>query len=117
MAITYYTKDGQPIEISPGDPGYESLWDPENRRVAETTIGGIWVSTVHLPMDHSFGQGPPLIFETMVFDHREDERNMSDEYCDRYSTQEEALEGHKKAVQWVKDTFFPIPQIEEDPCG
>ena len=51
-----------------------------SRRVAETTIKqpnrllwalgarpDYWVSTVFLGLDHNWGVGPPLIFETMVF--------------------------------------------------
>ena len=35
--------------------------DQEARKVARTEIGdGVYVSTVFLGLDHSFGQGPPL---------------------------------------------------------
>jgi hypothetical protein len=37
------------------------------RRVAEQSIGQSRVSTVFLGLDHCFGDGPPLLFETMVF--------------------------------------------------
>lgn len=38
-------------------------------RVAETTVGAgaCWVSTVFLGLDHNFGSGEPLLFETMAF--------------------------------------------------
>ena len=36
----------------------------------QTYIGDFLISTIFLGMDHSFGFGPPLLFETMVFDHR-----------------------------------------------
>jgi hypothetical protein len=38
-----------------------------DRRVADETIDGVRVSTVFLSLDHSFGEGPPMLFETMVF--------------------------------------------------
>lgn len=78
----------------------EMFEDISRRRVAETEIGDYWVSTVLLGLTHDFGDnGEPLIFETMVFagkDARED-------YCTRYATWDEALEGHEKATQWVRD--------------
>ncbi len=37
-------------------------------RVAETTCGPYWISTIFLGLDHSFGEGPPVLWETMVFD-------------------------------------------------
>lgn len=40
----------------------------DNRRVAETCLGNVLISTVFLGIDHRFfGNGPPLLFETLVF--------------------------------------------------
>lgn len=67
-------------------------------RVAETYIGddtdpmAVRVSTVFLSLDHSFGQGPPLLFETMVFGGTMDGRQV------RYSTWDEAEAGHARIV-------------------
>lgn len=55
------------------------------RRVAETIIGDIRVSTVFLGLDHSFGGGPPLLFESMAFGLPGD-----DEWQERCTTWEEA---------------------------
>lgn len=63
-----------------------------NRQVKYTKVLGIDVSTVALGLDHQFGDGEPLIFETMIFG------GCLDGYCDRYSTIEEAKVGHRKAV-------------------
>ena len=39
-----------------------------NRTVALDMVGKVKVSTVFLGIDHNFrGEGPPLLFETMVF--------------------------------------------------
>lgn len=69
--------------------------------VAEDEINDCWVSTVWVGLDHKmqnwFG-GPPLVFETMVFD-----KTGNDNYCKRYSTWEEAEEGHQLAIKWVKN--------------
>lgn len=65
----------------------------DRRRVAKDTIDGVDVSTVFLGLDHRhMGEGPPLLFETMIFGGKHDQ------YCDRYSTYDEAIEGHKRAV-------------------
>lgn len=78
--------------------------DPEQdyRRVAGTTVGPYWVSTVWLGLDHAH-MGPPLIFETMVF---HEESGMTDIVCERYSTESQALAGHALVVadveQWVR---------------
>lgn len=40
----------------------------QKRRVAETRIGrAFWVSTVFFGLDHQWRDGPPVLFETMVF--------------------------------------------------
>lgn len=67
-----------------------------NRRVAEDYLkeGTVRVSTVFLGINHGFG-GKPLWFETMVFSAGGD----STDYCERYETWDEAVEGHKKAVK------------------
>jgi len=43
---------------------YESL---QNRIVKQEYIGAVMVSTVFLGLNHRFGEGPPLLFETMAF--------------------------------------------------
>jgi len=75
-----------------------------NRRVAKTKLkNGFMVSTVFLGIDHNFsGQENPLLFETMVFPSEE---NFKDLECERYSTKEQAVEGHKKMVRkWEKES-------------
>lgn len=53
------------------------------------------VSTVFLGLDHNWNEGNrPLLFETMVFPNDSD--SSEDELCERYSTWDEALAGHKE---------------------
>lgn len=67
-----------------------------HKRVAETTLkDGTWVSTVCLMTNHNWGDGPPLIFETMAFASKD---NLLESLCERYSTLEEAQEGHDRIV-------------------
>ena len=68
------------------------------RRVAKDRIGDVEVSTVFLGLDHSFGSGPPLLFETMVFG------GPLDEEMDRYTTWDEAEAGHKAMVKRVQES-------------
>ncbi len=72
-----------------------------------TNVGWYFISTVFLPFDHSFGEGPSIHFESMVFDTSKDRRNVKfdkdfiyhdDLELDRYHTYEEAIKGHCKFV-------------------
>lgn len=58
--------------------------------VAKDEVNGYRISTVFLGLDHSFGDGPPLLFETMVFTGDD----WGDLECERYSTYDEAEAGH-----------------------
>lgn len=60
-----------------------------NRMVARDKKDDVTVSTVFLGLDYQFGDGPQLLFETMVFGGKFDDE------CERYSTWDEAEAGHK----------------------
>ena len=92
-----YILDDERNPVSCDDIGKwgEFQRDPEKRRVARSEFGPVSVSTVFLGMDHSFGGGPPLLFETMIFGGK------SDGYMDRYSTWQEAEAGHEAACLLV----------------
>lgn len=78
----------------------EFFQDVDNRRVALTKVKGMEVSTIFLGMDHRFvGDGPPILFETMVFK----ENSNHDEFQWRYCTWKEAEEGHRRVVQAIKN--------------
>lgn len=96
MTDYIYDRQGNPITVERwselfGDKSYQSL--------AKTELDGILVSTVWLGTDHSFGDGGPLIFETMVF--RGDESH--EEMQERYRTEAEAFAGHDRIVDLVKE--------------
>lgn len=61
-----------------------------------TTKRGIRISTVFLGLDHQYGEGEPLLFETMIFGN-----NVGDMMC-RYSTFNQAREGHRRAIKLVR---------------
>ena len=100
----YYGRDGERISMRQWCSAFERK---DKQRVAETTVGDYWVSTVWLGMDHSFGEGPPLIFETMIFNHSDvsktDDEDFLDLWCERYPTEAAALAGHERAVAMVQE--------------
>jgi len=70
-------------------------FEKTDRRVNYTAVGDASVSTIFLGVDHQFGVGPPILFETMVFGGPLDgEQN-------RYPTWEEAERGHFEMVGQV----------------
>jgi hypothetical protein len=98
MKPMYYKRDGTPYPTTKDDPRGTLAWakDFENqelKKVAFTEIPGKGcVSTVYLGLDHQFGNGKPLIFESMFFGNDGQERQ------ERYSTEAEAIAGHKCMV-------------------
>jgi hypothetical protein len=93
---------GNPKEV--GLYEWSKWFEKADRHVATEEIRSdptgtceILISTVFLGLDHSFGAGPPLLFETMIFGGKHDQ------YQDRYATMEEALEGHATAVEFAKN--------------
>jgi hypothetical protein len=69
--------------------------------VGETFVGNMRISTVFLGLDHNYrADGPPLVFETMVF--RMDEGDPA-EWQQRYATWDVAAAGHAECVEWAKE--------------
>ena len=69
----------------------------EGRFVDHTTVGESEVSTVFLGLDHQFGKGPPILWETMVFGGK---HNHDQDRCSGSREQAEAM--HQKMVNKVK---------------
>lgn len=67
----------------------------KDRSVAQDTIGDVRISTVFIGIDHQWADGPPLLFETMIFGGKHDD------YQERYATWQEAELGHTAAVAIV----------------
>jgi hypothetical protein len=62
------------------------------RRLAFDKIGDVRISTVFLGIDHAFGFGPPVLWETIIF------RGPAAGASQRYRSREEALAGHAEMV-------------------
>ncbi len=68
-------------------------FESADRRVARTDISDdVYVSTVFLGLDHSFMDGIPVLYETMIFG------GDSDQECRRYCFREQAVIGHNATV-------------------
>jgi hypothetical protein len=87
----YYDRQGTPMTLD--EWVYEH--SGEYKRVALDERGDVRVSTVWLGLDHNWGSGPPLIFETMVFGGDHDEEQW------RWATEAEALAGHAEICSAV----------------
>jgi hypothetical protein len=127
-----YYPDGKPIlddDLLSATMKWALLFEQRdaNRIVGQTrTLYGEKLSTIWLGLDHSFGHGPPLIFETMLFapadkkkatrayifavaaktldeeaayDHEQayiKKHYPHDQLCLRYSTRREAEDSHER---------------------
>lgn len=72
----------------------------EGRIVARTEIGASVVSTVFLGLDHQYGVGPPILFETMIFTDGD-----SEDFQQRCSTWKEAEAQHGRVIAMVEARF------------
>jgi hypothetical protein len=98
MSLFYYLNTDHtyhPCDVHEWREQFEKM----DRHVADDVINDLRVSTVWLGNDHNILGDRPLLLETMVFEGK----GYMEIYCDRYSTWDEAVIGHKKAIQWVKD--------------
>jgi hypothetical protein len=99
MSDHYILKGHEPVE-EPDLLRWGKWFGTADRHVALSIQGDVRVSTVFLGLDYSFGDGPPLLFETMAFVGDEEQG------CERYSTWDEAEAGHRR---WVAEIFKPTP--------
>jgi hypothetical protein len=97
----YYLNEDHSVRVCSSDEWsnqFEEMRRKGTHHVACDQVGKHSVSTVFLGNNHNLYLGKPLIFETMVFAGD----SAIDDYCERYSTWDEAIEGHKKAIEWAK---------------
>ena len=78
-----------------------AMWNfgpDQNRHVGDETVDGYRVSTVFLGWVHGIAEGPPLLFETMIFSPEG-----APYALDRYCTWEEAEAGHARMLQLLRE--------------
>lgn len=105
-------------------------WKKEHdiHHVAETVIGDewLWVSTVFLGLNHRCNAyGPPVVFETMVFEREESVADLGglgpihysysfESFSRRYCTWDEAAAGHIEVVDEVNKTDRKRLRVHEE---
>jgi len=93
-------KNAVPCDVIEWHNCRQEMEDKDKKHVARDSINDKYISTVWIGLNHQHEDKlPPLIFETMIFS----EESGIDEYCDRYSTWDETLAGHQRAIEWVKN--------------
>lgn len=102
-----YILKGKEIIVEPDVLAWGKYFSSNNRRIKKgyfgltcgyDSISDVIVSTVFLGVDHQFGEGMPILFETMVFGGEYDEDQ------ERCSTYDEALKMHYRVCEAVKRT-------------
>lgn len=78
--------------------------------ICHNQFGDVEVSTVFLSWDHSFGDGEPVLFETMVFGGE------YNEYQLRYTSYLDAIRGHNETCEMV-DRIKKLRQSKLDDLG
>lgn len=92
----YYVLDGHTPTRCDDMQSWARWFENADRQVARDEINGVTISTVFLGIDHSFGHGSPVLFETMVFG------GLMNDLQVRYCTWEAAEARHKAIVEEVK---------------
>lgn len=89
----------------------ENASENGQRFLRKTVTRHYTVHTTFLGLNHCWGNGPPLLWETMVsYPHKHKCGNfeLNDGWCDyqeRYSTRLDAIVGHVKAEEWAAEHF------------
>lgn len=110
MEMTHYvlTEDHR-IREEPDIKVWGEWFSTADRHVGDTYTETCRVSTVFLGINHRFfGEGPPLLFETMVFEKEGTESPLvagmivhEDLFTARYSSWDDAEAGHKATVKRI----------------
>lgn len=113
MLDRYYTLDdrGEPIKSNVEDFSDEPFKNPL-REVGKDYIGKTLVSTVFLVIDHSHNGGPPILWETMVFNEDDETLDEHHEYQVRCTgSRADALKMHHDTVEMIRSATPDIGSI------
>lgn len=81
------------------------------RHIGDDTVGPYRVSTVFLGLDHSYGEGPPVLWETMIFGMPQKisgKLYRKELFQKRYCSKAGALAGHARAVKYAESLPQPV---------
>jgi len=95
-------ENNNPIKCSNREYRKWESKNPNLKAVKQENIGDIYVSTVFLGLDHGHKKGIPVLWETMIFGGKHDQ------YQERYTSLEDAVKGHKIAVELIKKDRYGI---------
>lgn len=101
MTSDYYIldKNGEPV-AEPDLMTWATAFEGIDRRVKQEHVGEFFVSTVFLGLDHGWGDGPPILWETMVFQKDKNIDYGKDIEQDRCSGSREQAEAmHERIVK------------------
>src|SRR5687768_5498583 len=101
----HYDREGNPISL---ETWGKLLEDPSYKRLASHQLSHVTVSTVWLGLDHSWGAGPPVIFETMVFG------GPDNSYQERYRTELDARLGHLRTLVMTAQKLEQLTRRRRD---
>jgi len=93
--MAYAILEGRQLKLVDSVLEWAKYFGTANRTIAKTQKNDVTVSTVFLGLDHSFGDGAPLWFETLVFG------GVCDGEMNRCTTYEEAEKMHKDMCEIV----------------
>lgn len=83
-----------PVEVREWAKWYENA----DRSIAKYAFDKYDLSAVFLGINHNYGEGPPLIFEMMIF-----KKGTYDEvFCERFSTKSETLLRAQELVHLIE---------------
>ena len=94
MSNQYILVDGKPVK-EPDLLKWAAWFGTAERTLAKIEKDGVRVSTIFLGLDHSFSEGAPVLWETMIFGGEHDG------YQGRYTSAEQAVLGHHRACTLV----------------
>ena len=118
---------GQYILDENGDPQPEpdtlkwaEWFEHASRIVQQDQIGDAFVSTVFLALDHRYGPGDPILWETMIFQGESEitlpsgrkKKFKQEQWMARYTSKDAAIAGHMKAVEMVKASQRDLQELE-----
>jgi hypothetical protein len=101
MSWYILTTDNEPVAVSITEAAQWMEDNPTRIQIGYdelTDFNGddVRVSTVFLGLDHSWNNLGLILWETMIFGGEHDQN-----YQERYTSYEDALEGHQKAIDFI----------------
>jgi hypothetical protein len=103
--------EDRPVPIGLHEGGLWLELNQSRKIVQQDTLpNGYWVSTVFLGLNHSLGDDPPVLWETMVFTKKDGDGDLD---MERYTSLEDAKKGHKAMCEeWSRHE--PISEEEHE---